>query len=310
MNKVKLGLKADMRKITKFFAALIIGLFMVSPSFAGGGIEWGEAPPDSVSPWSLEWRGALNGSQASYRNWEQGGVNTLSVTAQTNFNALYRKNKWGYKLNIGLMYGQARIGDDYRKTDDEIKVRNTVRYFLEDERWSVVGSAQFLSQFDEGLDRNQEFTVSRFMSPAYITETLGISFQPTDYFTAEFGAAAKQTIVLDEGFVGAEEDGNSVRQRYGLRPDESVRNELGFSFRLEFDKEIFENVRYISSLETFSNAQRNPDRSDFTFNNEVIGRINDYLNTTFRFTMLYNDDVSDKLQLRQTLTVGLSFSLI
>ncbi len=294
----------------KLTIALLTILFFVSPEYAEGGIEWGDAPPDSVSPWTLEWRGGLNGSQASYRNWEQGGVNTLAVTAQTNFDALYRKEKWGYKLDMGLRYGQASIGDDLRKTEDEIKIRNTVRYFLEDERWSVLAGVNFLSQFDIGKDRDQVNTVSKFLAPAYVTETLGISFQPNDYFTMEFGATAKQTIVLDDRQIGDEPDAPNIRQRYGLSPDQSVRNELGFSIRLEFDREILDNIRYVSSLETFSNASRNPDRSDFTFNNELIGRINDYLNTTFRFTMLYNDDVSDKLQLRQSLTVGLSFRLI
>ncbi len=297
--------------MSKIILSFIIVFALAIPSQAAGGINWGEAPPDSVASWSVEWRGALNGSQASFRNWEQGGVNTVAISARTNFDALYRKNRWGYKLNIGLTYGQSRIDDDFRKTDDEIKVRNTVRYFLEDERWSIIGSVNYLSQFDIGKDRNQEFTVSRFMSPAYLTETLGISYQPVDYFSVDFGASAKQTIVLNDGNAGLR-DGEPItyRQRYGLSDDQSVRNELGFSLRLEFDKEILENIRYVSTLETFSNASRSLDRSDFTFDNEIIGRINDYLNTTFRFTMLYNDDVSDKLQLRQTLTVGLSFRLM
>lgn len=290
--------------------AAIFILFGVSQLLAGG-VRWGDAPPDSLSPWTIEFRGQLNGSQASFRNWEQGGVNTVSLTAGTNFNALYRRGKWGYNLDTRLIYGQAKVDDDFRKIEDEINVRNTVRYFLEDERWSVVGNVNFISQFDAGLDRNREFTVSRFMSPAYLTETVGISFKPVPYFSADFGASARQTFVLDSGQAGFR-DGEPItfRERYGLDPDESVKNEFGFSLLLQFDKEILENVRYKASIETFSNASQRPDRSDFTFNNEIVGRINSYLNTTFRFTMLYNDDVSKNLQLRQTFSVGVSVRFI
>ncbi len=295
------------------FTILCIAIFStVSNADAGiGGVKWGEAPPDSLSPWKLELRGALNGSQASYRNWEQGGVNTVAVSAGTNFNALYRRGKWGYHLDIGLLYGQAKLDDDFRKTDDDIKIRNTGRYFLNDDRWSIVAAVNFESQFDRGFDNSRENVVSRFMSPAYVTESVGISYKPVEYFNIDFGAAAKQTIVVRDGQAGFRGDTPiTYRERYGLDNDQSVRNELGFSLLIQFDRELFENLRYVSSIETFTNANQNPDRSDFRFNNELIGRINSFMNTTFRFTMLYNDDISDKLQLRQTLTVGVSFRLI
>ena len=269
------------------------------PGLSWGG-NWDEVPADSASPWNMELRGQLNGSQASYRNWEQGGVNTLAIKAGTNFNARYRQESFGYNLNIGLEYGQAKIDDDYRKTDDEISVRNTFRWFFEDDRWSMVSNVNFLSQFDVGEDNAGEVVVSRFLAPAYITETLGISYQPVSYFSAEFGASSRQTIVRD----------TDLSTRYGLDEDDTFRNELGFSFLLQFDKEIWENLRYVSSLETFSNAQQHLDRSDFTFNNEIIGSINSILNANLRFTMLYRDDVSNKIQIRQTLSLGLSFKLI
>lgn len=288
-------------------AKTIPGSLLYSDSGSGGsvpGLSWGgswdEVPPDSVSPWTLELRGILNGAQASYSNWEQGGVNTLAIKAGTNFNARYRRDNLGYNLNIGLEYGQAKIDDDLRKTDDEISVRNTFRWFFEDDRWSMVSNFNFLSQFDEGEDNAGEVVVSKFLAPAYITETLGISFQPLEYFSAEFGASARQTIVQD----------TDLSVRYGLDEDSNFRNELGFSFLFQFDKEIWENLRYVSSLETFSNANQHVDRSDFSFNNEVIGKVNDVLNANLRFTMLYRDDVSKKIQIRQTLSLGLSFRLI
>jgi len=296
--------------MNKFILGLIIVFFSYNPVFAQLG-ELDEAPADTLEPWAVELRGSLNGSQSSYSNWAQGGVNTLAVSAATNFNALYRKNKWGYDLEVGLLYGQAKIDDDFRKTEDEIRIRNTGRYYLTDERWSLVGSVNFRSQFDQGYDADREFVISNFMAPAFLTETVGISFKPVNYFSIDFGAAAQQTIVLKEGTAGmSDEEFVTYRERYGLRDDQSLRNELGFSFLLQFDRQLFENLRYVSTLETFTNVTRSLDRTDLRFHNELIGRINDFIDTTFRFTMLYNDDISDELQIRQTLSVGVSFRLI
>ena len=74
-------------------------------------------PP--VSLWNKSWVGNLNGSQAQYSNWSGGGVNSIAATASTVFSASYKKEKFGYKTDINLKYGQTRIDwDNVQKTDD------------------------------------------------------------------------------------------------------------------------------------------------------------------------------------------------
>lgn len=261
---------------------------------------------DTLEGWDYDWIGGLNGSQAAYRNWSQGGVNTVSITASSVFNARYRQNKFAYALATNLKYGKARLeGEGTRKTDDRIAVNNKFSYLFDDERWSAFGNVNFATQFDDGFDYNvpdgeDPVLLSRFFAPAYFTQIAGIAFKPADYFIAEAGLALKETIVTE----------TSLATRYGLDPGDNFRFEPGYSTALNFEKTIVSNVKLISSVETFTNLQRNIRSTDITFANEIIGKINDYLNTSFQFVMIYDDDFSTKAQIKQVLSVGFSYSIL
>lgn len=261
---------------------------------------------DTLQGWDYNWVGGLNGSQAAYRNWSQGGVNTISVTASSVFNLRYRQNKFAYALATNLKYGKARIEDEgTRKTDDRIAVNNKFSYLFEDERWSAFGNINFATQFDKGFEYSvpegeDPILISKFFAPAYFTQIAGIAFNPVEYFFAEAGLALKETIVSD----------TTLSTRYGLDPGDKFRFEPGYSTSLNFEKKIVSNVKLISTVETFTNLQRNIRSTDITFSNEVIGKINDYLNTSFQFVMIYDDDFSTEAQIKQVLSVGLSVSLL
>lgn len=261
---------------------------------------------DTLRGWDYGWVAGLNGSQAAYRNWSQGGVNTISVTASSVFNLRYRMNKFAYALTTNLKYGKAKIADEgTRKTDDRIAVNNKFSYLFNDERWSAFGNINFSTQFDEGFDYDvaegeDPILISEFFAPAYFTQIAGIAYNPTNYFTAEAGLALKQTIVSN----------TDLSTRYGLDPGETFRFEPGYSTALNFEKTVASNVKLVSTFETFTNLQRNVRSTDVVFSNEIVGKINNYLNTTFQFVMIYDDDFSTKAQFKQVLSVGFSYSFL
>ncbi len=261
---------------------------------------------DTLQGWDLGWVGGLNGAQASYDNWSQGGVNTISVTASTVFSAKYRNNKFAYALSTNFKYGKARLeGEGTRKTDDRIAVNNKFSYLFSDERWSAFANINFGTQFDQGYDYDvpddeDPQLISKFFAPAYFTQIAGIAYNPTDYFTAEAGLAMKETIVTD----------TTLSTRYGLDPGEKFRFEPGFSLAMNFEKKVFSNVRLISSVETFTNMQRHIDNTDVNFSNELIGKINDFMNMSLQFVMIYDSDYSREVQIKQVLSVGVSYSIL
>lgn len=261
---------------------------------------------DSLDGWRVDWVGGLNGAQASYDNWSQGGVNTISVTASTVLNAKYRNNKFAYALATNLKYGKAKLeGEGTRKTDDRIAINNKFSYLFTDERWSAFANINFSTQFDEGFDYDvpdgqQPDLISKFFAPAYFTQIAGIAYNPSDYFTAEAGLAMKETIVAD----------TRLSTRYGLDPGEKFRFEPGYSLAMNFEKQVFSNVRLISTVETFTNLQRHVDNTDVNFSNELIGKINDFMNMSLQFVMVYDSDFNRELQIKQVLSAGISYSIL
>ncbi|GAA5523347.1 DUF3078 domain-containing protein [Aliifodinibius salicampi] len=261
---------------------------------------------DTLDGWDARWSGGLNGAQAAYNNWSQGGTNTISVTASTVFNLKYRYDRFAYALDTNLKYGKARIQNEgTRKTDDRFAINNKFSYLFDNKKWSAFANINFSTQFDKGFNYSVPDTVepeliSKTFAPAYFTQVLGIAFTPVDYFSAQAGMAMKETIIED----------TSLSERYGLEAGERFRFEPGYSAAMYFEKELFSNIRLISSVETFTNLQRSISSTDVHFSNEIIGEINNFMNMSFQYVTIYDDDYSKKVQIKQVLSAGVSVTIL
>src|SRR5699024_110068 len=278
---------------------------------------------DTLEGWWASWRGGVNGAQAAYDNWSQGGANTISVTASTDFKLLYRKNRFSYALSTNMRYGKARIAEEgTRKTDDRIAINNKFSYLF-NENWSGFANVNFSTQFDQGYDYAGPAPelLSEIFSPAYFTQIAGIAYSPISYFSAQTGLALKETIVAND----------RLAERYGLytvvededyeffypasigiyrKKIQNIRFEPGYSMALFLEKDIFKNVHLVSSVETFTNLQRHIDRTDVSITNEVVGKVNDFLRMSFQFAMIYDEDFSKEIQVKQVLSAGLSVDIL
>lgn len=251
--------------------------------------------------WSFVFRAGLNGSQAYYREWAQGGVDRISVVGNTLFIARYADGPYRYATRLDLRYGQTRVDrGSFRKSDDIIRLRNQFQRKFPDERFSLSGNINFETQFDKGYDRSFENVQSRFMAPGTLIQTAGLSYNPGNSFDLTMGISLRQTFMKD----------TSLSERYGLEKGDWFRNEAGFTVVVRYEKKIWENVTYSGYLETFSNLQKSLVNTDFTINNEIIGRINNYLSANLDFSLQYNDDITKALQIRQILSIGFNYSFL
>lgn len=262
--------------------------------------------PDTLKGWKNTWVASLNGSQATYSNWSQGGVSSISGTASSELTFLNRKNKRGYGFRLNLKYGQSYIqSEGFRKTDDVISIRNRLtNNFKEEDKLAIYFSSNFQTQFDRGYEYDagaagQDSLISKIFSPAYFTESMGVAYTPKEYFTAELGVGLKQTVVLDD----------NLTDNYGLDRNENFRSEGGVSAGINFEKEIFKNIFYSSSFETFTNLLNGLKKTDIAWTNEIVGRINKTVQASSQFELKYDDDYSSQIQLKQVLSVGISLNL-
>ena len=281
--------------------------FILFLSFGGFTTAQTIVIPDTLKGWEDNWVVNLNGAQASFDNWSEGGVNTISGTFSTNYSKIYRGDLFAFGIRINGRYGQARLNDDTRKSDDLLTIRTRSTFGFSDRtRLSAYGTVMLRTQFRDGFEYNAkrnpagaDSLISGFFAPAYLTEGVGISFNAEKSFQMEAGLGLKQTIILRE----------DLAPNYGLKQGDNYRFEGGLTTGITFQKEVVKNVQYNTDIETFTNLLHPINETDVYWTNEFIGKINSTLRTSLQFELRYDHDFSTDIQLKQVLSACVSMDL-
>lgn len=309
-------------------ASLLVGVGLVQAQSEGpvpDPQDPSEVAPDSViGVWEYDASARLNASQAAYRNWEEGAGNgSLAFTASMGGQASQRGEHWIQAHELRLAFGLINQDDqELRKSEDQIRWNSSLRY--EGERFfrlfnpTIAGNlrTQFAKGFDyssnpfeseEGVRprdprarRSLPVQTSAFFSPAFITESLGLTYEPASDFKMRLGAASKQTIVLERDF----------RVLYGVDDENTSRVELGADFAASVDRALTENIRYRSQLNVFFSFNQPENPPDALWENTISLEVNDWLSTDLQFVALYDQDITRAIQLKETISVGVSFNLL
>ena len=263
--------------------------------------------PDTLRGSQSSWLVNLNGAQASYDNWNEGGVNTISGTFSTNYTKIYRNDLYAFGIRINGRYGQSRFSGDTRKSDDLFTIRSRGSFgFPDRNRLSAYGAVMLRTQFRDGFEYNAKLNpagadslISSFFAPAYFTQGAGITFNYQKSLQLEAGLGLKQT------YVGQVE----LAQNYGLTEEKNYRFEGGLTAGITYQKEVMKNLQYNADVETFTNLMEPINETDVYWTNELIGKINSSLRTTLQLELRYDSDFSKDIQVKQVLSAGISMDL-
>lgn len=265
----------------------------------------------AVKPWKTKLEVGVNFNQSFFtENWTGGGVSSVSLGTLIKGNANYSKGKWSWTNDLQLQYGVQRNKDQSpRKLNDLIFIDSKLGYRFT-EKLDFFGAVNYMSQFAEGYKFDKDAngietrtTLSRFMSPGYLTEAAGIRYQPVSYFWVRLGVLAlRQTFVMDDSLY------LQVPENYGVPVGKNIKNDVGFQLMADFDKNLAENLnlklRYISfgEYQDFSNTNH---RVDLV----LSAKITKYINTNITAVMLYDKNQSKAVQWSETLALGVLFIL-
>lgn len=266
-----------------------------------------------VSYWRKNIIFGLNINQSAFsNNWSSGGISSVAIGSNFDYKTEYNKEGKDFTSELIMQYGKVKNrGQIERKTNDRIFWDNKVSINFS-KRWDFYGSLSFESQFDEGFTYSDDQTVaptliSRFMSPGYLTESIGFEYKPVKYYSLRIGTGtARQTFVLDTNIR------HNVPTNYGVIRGK-VLNELAFQLVSNLDKDIAKNMnvkaRYLIFL-PYNNPLKMTHRLDAT----LTAKINRLFNVTFTGTLLYDPNISStsqvyqsKLQAYQSLAIGVTY---
>ena len=261
----------------------------------------------------------INFSQAGFNDaWAetQGSVGSLGLGFYFNNKAVYQKKKGVFSSDIQLQYGMLKNkGQERVKSIDRIfidhkyanKLSKTINWFA---------NVNFLSQFAPGYDlkTNAKPMISNIFAPAFLSESVGLEWNPKKYFVVQFGGATlRQTFVSnDEVFTNTSkdvtEDGKVIKRSYGTKKGK-VLNEMGFQVVAAFDKDIAKNVNLKWRYQGFVSYAPKTKPMDHNVMLITTAKVNKYLNINLTLLGVYDADIVEKFQISQGFSAGLVFNL-
>jgi hypothetical protein len=262
-----------------------------------------------VNYWKTKTSVGINVNQAAFSdNWKGGGVNSFALGGLINYKAEYSKESYSYVSEVILQYGKIKNKSQLqKKTTDRIYWDNKAAIQLS-KNWYFFGSLNFESQFDRGFAYSKdksgneiEKLLSKFMSPGYLTESIGFEYKPNKFFSTRIGTGtARQTFVLDTALY------RTNPNNFGVIKGKNFRNELAFQIVTAYEKEIFANIMLKTRYNMFI-PYDNFGHIDHRLDINVVAKINRSMNVSVTGVGLYDRDTDNKIQGSQTLALGLTF---
>ncbi len=243
----------------------------------------------------------LTASQISYSNWAAGGDAALSYAAYINTSLVNNTKLYNVTLQGKFAFGQTKIGGEHvRNSLDRIEVESSTT-IKKKKYLNPFASMQLLTQFTRGYDYSKNPPVARsgFWDPAYITQSAGSGIRFNENVYIRMGLALKETFTK---LYPAYSDDPRTKDKV-----EHFKLEKGINSQTQFKFIPNKNLRFLSKIQLFYNMKRIKD-IDVRWESQVTSKLAKYFSVNINVYMIYDNDVTSKAQIKQTLSMGFTYN--
>ena len=260
------------------------------------------------SSWTYGGNGGLNLSQVSLSNWASGGENAVGFDVLLNYSADYKQKKHLWQNRIEMAYGLNQTETSgTKKTNDKIYFSSTYGYEMTKNLY-LSALLNFNTQFAKGYDykTNPRTYISRFMSPAYLTTGLGLTWNPKNWVTATFSAISWRGTFVDSKIL-------SDQGAFGVDPGDHLFSEMGGNLKVEMKYDFLKNMTIYSRVDLFSNYLEDPQNIDVRWDVQLNMTVNKWFSANISTNMIYDNDTKilqkdgskgPRLQFKESLGIG------
>lgn len=246
----------------------------------------------------------LNLTQVSFKDWAQGGENALSYSLWIKGASIDDEETINWSNAYKFAFGQTRLGNQgLRKTDDEIYFESILVYKV-GVHINPYASLTARTQFAPGYNYADDGTrtqVSKFFDPGYLTQSAGVSYKPVEEVTTRLGAAVREIFTSDyTGYADDPETLDKIEKTRVLGGLESV-TEVAWAFA--------ENMKFTSRLEMFA-PFKTLDKVIVRSDNAITAQVNKYVSVLMSVQLINEQEVTPRTQIKQTLAIGLNYTLL
>lgn len=256
-----------------------------------------------AAPWKHTMIISANITQISFTDWAQGGENALAYALFVEGKSTYAVGVIDWVNSYKFGFGQAKLGSQsIRKTDDKIDLESVLTYKV-GTYINPYASASLKSQFTEGVTYDATglaTPVSNFFDPAYLMQSAGVGYQPIPEVKTRLGIALRE--VITDKF-------NAYSDDPATTEIEKVKVDGGMESVTEVAWTVMENVGLTAKLEIFApikHLNQTTVRSD----NTLSAKVNKYLSVNFNVQLINDSKVQARTQIKQTLALGFSYTLL
>jgi hypothetical protein len=224
-------------------------------------------------------------AQGNTSNWAAGAEkSSFTINSYVNLFANLKRGDNEWTNNLDLFYAMINTSSQgTRKNDDRIDYFTKYTHKIKP-KWGFGVVGNFRTQFTDGFnyDKTPREKISGFFAPAYLTIAPGFDWTPSEWFSVFLSPiSGRWTYVSDD----------NLTTLYNINPGKSLRTEMGGYLSANFKKDIAKNVNFKSRFDLYSNYLENPQNVDVFWTNVLTLKVNKFLNVTYNFDLIYDDDV-------------------
>jgi hypothetical protein len=259
---------------------------------------------DSTKTWTHTLLASMNLAEVSYTHWAPGGSNALNYIALVNGKSDRNTDMTDWMTTYKFKFGQTKLaGQEIRKTDDEINLESMLTYKVGVHVNPYV-AASLLTQFSAGYnypDSGGKVRISDLFDPAYLKQSAGIGWKPTDYFQTRLGAALREIVTHDFPIYAAEPKQKEF--------EGGTRIQGGLESVSQLDLPVDSNVVLRAKLDLFAPV-KSMDRIVMHGESGLIAKVSKVFSAELAALFVIDPDLSPYTQIKQGLSIGISYAIL
>jgi hypothetical protein len=262
---------------------------------------------DSAKTVTFGWKhrmvAGLNLTQVAFSDWSQGGENALAYALSLQGKSVQEEVSTNWTTDLRFAFGQARLGTQgLRKTDDMIDLA-TVLTYKAGVLINPYVSATLKTQFAKGYKYDQagnQTEVSSFFDPGYLMQSVGVGYQPLPEIKTRLGMALREILA----------------SRFPVYVDDPATLEIekssvlgGLESVTEVEWHLDQSLLFTSKLELFS-PFKTMDVIVVRNDNTLAAKVNKYVSVLLNVQLINENRISPRTQVKETLAIGFSYTLL
>ena len=305
-----LSVKANKLLFNKLATSILFALLL---SVTNKGLSQDTVVDKERVNWhQIEGNIGLTINQLGITHWAAGGESNASGKASAAFKYTYNRSVFNYITTGLFVYGAQGYAKDkrYEKTEDRMEVAMTMTHNNK-KNLTFTSMAMLKTQFTNGYAYpNDSVPISRFFAPAYLTLSIGYTYNIHNIVSVFISpAAGKFTFVndqdlADKGSFGVEAgywniiDGDST-----WIPGKRFLGELGFNILIKYKQDFNNNVSIFSNLNLYNNYmdvnRSNRWNIDVDWETGLKFSISKFISAVINVHLIYDDNVTFLVDDRQ-----------